>query len=91
MPPASTPQPQIAYTVDCQPGKYTETEGSVSCLNCGKGRYSNETGLSSLAQCKLCPAAKYSGALGAHSEALCVLCSGGRYGESEGEALSIES
>ncbi len=55
----------------CATGQYQDENNQNRCKECGRGKYSSETGGSALSQCKLCPIGKYSDT---NSTSSCLLC-----------------
>ena len=66
--------------LDCVAGKYIATQGNSTCALCGKGTYSEATGLTSDSMCTKCGMGKYSVHPGKTSSATCE-CAPGFFGD----------
>ena len=75
---------------NCPTGTYgpVETDDTSCFRNCSTGKYSDQTGLTSDAQCKVCAAGQYQEEQG---QALCNECDIGRYLSDPGSSILLHS
>jgi len=83
----------ITDCTDCQIGKYSKSGSDIcnicelgkvtinmrKCVDCSKGRYSNNIGITSFDQCVKCPKGKYNNKTGSESVFDCLNCPKGKY------------
>lgn len=71
----------------CPAGSYSSLIGanaSSFCMPCGRGNYSEQTGMVSIDSCMACPGGTYSPVLVVDSRSKCISCASGYYSEQVG-------